>query len=63
MGIGDWFKRFKRNAAGFEEYREGAGGEPSGESQAERAAHEGAQAPSASASPDQDRGGIDQAKS
>jgi len=64
MGIGDWFKKFKRNAAGFEEYREGVAGEPSGESQAERAAHEGAHAPSASPShADQDSGGTDQANS
>jgi hypothetical protein len=39
MGIGDWFKRFKRNAAEYEEYREGtAGGDT--ESQAARAAQE-----------------------
>ena len=28
MGIGDWFKRFKRNAAALEEYREGVAQEP-----------------------------------
>jgi hypothetical protein len=37
MGIGDWFKRFKRNAAEYEQYREGAGDT---ESQSARAAHE-----------------------
>ena len=64
MGIGDWFKRFKRNAAGFEDYREGVAGEPSGDSQAERAAHEGAHAPSASAShSEQDSSGTDQTNS
>jgi len=45
MGIGDWFKRFKRNAAAMEEYREGvAPPQGTGESQADRAAHEGAHA-------------------
>jgi hypothetical protein len=43
MGIGDWFKRFKRNAAELEEYREGvAQPQEAGDSQAARAAHEGA---------------------
>ena len=38
MGIGDWFNRFKRNAAGYEEYREGVAQEPGQEeSQAARA--------------------------
>jgi Sec-independent protein translocase protein TatA len=42
MGIGDWFKRFKKNAAGFEEYREGTEQEDGADqSQAARAAHEG----------------------
>jgi len=46
MGISDWFKRFKRNAAGLEEYREGvAQPQSGGGSQAERAAHEGVHAP------------------
>jgi hypothetical protein len=49
MGIGDWFNRFKRNAAEYEQYREGAGDT---ESQSARAAHErqpsaGASAPAA----------------
>ena len=60
MGIGDWFKRFKRNAAGYEEYREGmVQPEEGGESQAERSAHEGAHAPNGSASADENRSGDD----
>jgi len=56
MGIGDWFKRFKRNAAYYEEYREGmAQPQERGESQAERAAHEGAHASHAGASADGNR--------
>ena len=47
MGISDWFKRFKRNAAAFEEYREGV--EEADEAQADRAAHEGMRAPLQSA--------------
>ena len=46
MGISDWFKRFKRNAAAMEDYREGvAQPQDSGQSQASRAKHEGPQAP------------------
>jgi hypothetical protein len=45
MGISDWFKRFKRNAAAVEEYREGGAQQQGGESQAARAQHERAQAP------------------
>jgi len=60
MGIGDLFKRFKRNAAEYEEYREGmVQPQEAGESQAERAAHEGGHAPQGSASADEDRGGDD----
>jgi len=37
MGIGDWFKRFKRNAGALEEYREGVvQPQEAGESQAAR---------------------------
>jgi hypothetical protein len=54
MGIRNLFERFKRNAAEYEEYREGmVQPEEVGESQAERAAHEGAHAPHASASADE----------
>jgi hypothetical protein len=50
MGIGDWFKRFKRNAGALEEYREGvAQPQEAGESQAARAAHEGVHPPQGSA--------------
>jgi len=60
MGISDLFKRFKRNAAEYEEYREGmVQPQEVGESQAERAAHEGAQAPRTSASADENRNGDD----
>lgn len=60
MGIGDWFKRFKGNAAALEEYREGvAQPQDTGESQAERAAHEGAPAQQKSASTDENRSGGD----
>lgn len=56
MGIGDLFKRFKRNAAAFEEYREGmAQPQEADESQAERAHREGEHTPQASTSPDQTR--------
>jgi len=56
MGIGEWFKRFKRNAAEYEEYREGmVPPQERGESQAERAAHEGAHASHASASAHENR--------
>jgi hypothetical protein len=58
MGIGDWFKRFKGNAASLEEYREGvAQPQETSESQAERAAHEGAHAQQGSASTDENRSG------
>ena len=42
MGISDWFKRFRKNAAEFEEYREGviAPDGPTSPSQADRAAQE-----------------------
>jgi hypothetical protein len=60
MGIGDLFKRFKRNAAALEEYREGmAQPQKAGESQAERAHREGEHTPQRSASPDQTRSGDD----
>jgi hypothetical protein len=60
MGIADWFKRFKRNAGEYEEYREGMVQPPeAGESQAERAAHEGAHAPRGSAPGDANRSGDD----
>jgi Sec-independent protein translocase protein TatA len=59
MGIGDWFKRFKRNAAEYEEYAEEVGPQEAGESQAERAAHEGPNAPQRSPSADESRGGDD----
>jgi hypothetical protein len=56
MGIGDWFKRFKRNAGALEEYREGvAQPQEDGESQAARAAHEGVHPPQESASADENR--------
>ena len=56
MGIGDWFKRFKRNASAVEEYREGmVQPQEAGESQAARAAHEGIRAPQGSASADENR--------
>ena len=56
MGIGDLFKRFKRNAAEFEEYREGmAQPQGAGESQAERAHREGEHTPQSSTSPDRAR--------
>jgi hypothetical protein len=56
MGIGDWFKRFKRNAGALEEYREGvAQPQEAGESQAARAAHEGVHPPQGSASADENR--------
>ena len=45
MGISDWFKKFKRNAAALEEYREGVAQPQGGEPQASRAQHEGTQAP------------------
>ena len=59
MGIGDWFKRFKRNAAALEEYREGVAQEPSrNASQAARAEgeHSPVSSERASAS-DEDRSG------
>jgi len=60
MGIGDWFKRFKRNATEYEEYREGmVQPQEAGESQAERAANEGSNAPQRSPSADESRGGDD----
>jgi hypothetical protein len=56
MGIGDLFKRFKRNAAEYEAYREEmVQPQEAGESQAERAAHEGAHAPHETASADENR--------
>jgi hypothetical protein len=46
MGIGDWFKRFKSNAAAMEDYREGvAQPQDAGESQAQRAEHEAVHPP------------------
>jgi hypothetical protein len=45
MGISDWFKKFKRNAAALEEYREGVAQPEGGESEASRAPHPPAQAP------------------
>jgi hypothetical protein len=60
MGISDLFKRFKRNAAEYEEYREGmVQPQEVAESQAERAAHEGAHAPHGGAAADEDRSGDD----
>ena len=58
MGIGDWFKRFKKNAAAFEQYREGTEeGDGAAQSQAAQAAHEGARPPEERASaPDENRG-------
>jgi hypothetical protein len=60
MGIGDWFKRFKQNAAGFEETREGMiqPDEGAGPSQAERAARD-RQAASESTSASGESGGGD----
>ena len=59
MGIADWFKRFKRNAGEYEEYREGmVQPQGAGESQAERAAHEGAR-PQESAPGNPNRSGDD----
>jgi len=56
MGIRDLFERFKQNAAEYEQYREGmVQPQEAGESQAERAAHEGAHAPHASAPADENR--------
>jgi hypothetical protein len=50
MGIGDWFKRFRSNAEALEGYREGtAESVAASPSQAERAAHEHAPAPSENA--------------
>lgn len=45
MGISDWFKKFKRNASTFEEYREGVAQPQGSESQASRAEHERMPAP------------------
>jgi hypothetical protein len=60
MGIGDWFKRFRQNAAEYEEYREGmVQPQDAVESQAERAAHEGAPPPPGGASAETNRGGDD----
>jgi hypothetical protein len=58
MGIGDWFNRFKRNAAGYEEYREGVAPEPrQEESQAARAEADHLRASRESASPSENRSG------
>ena len=58
MGIGDWFKRFKKNTAAFEQYREGADQEDGGaQSQAARAAHEGARPPGDGASTQDENSG------
>ena len=58
MGIGDWLKRFRSNAAALEQYREGvAQGGSAPESQAERAAHEHSPIPSENASADDETNG------
>jgi hypothetical protein len=53
MGISDWFKRFRQNASTIERRGETIIGpdEAAGESQADRAAHEGPRAPSESTAP------------
>jgi hypothetical protein len=59
MGIGNWFKRFKKNTAAFEQYREGTEEEDGADqSQAARAAHEGVRSPGEGASaPDENSTG------